>query len=97
MPNDAEPCRSPSTAACRLLFPFFAATRALIGLWGPHRGPVSTRRVSGRQKCLKGAKPADIRSKIASRFRTTVNLKSAKALGLELSPALLAAADEVIE
>jgi putative ABC transport system substrate-binding protein len=96
MPNDVEPCRSPSTAACRLLFPFFAATSALIGLWGPHRGPVSRRRVSGRQKCLKGAKPADIRSKIASRFRNTVNLKSAKALGLEI-PSTLLAADEVIE
>jgi putative ABC transport system substrate-binding protein len=48
-------------------------------------------------KILKGARPGDIPIEQASKFVTSVNLKTAKALGLDMSPALLAAADEVIE
>src|SRR5262245_59538481 len=65
--------------------------------YGPNFPQLFRRSADFVDKILSGAKPADIPVEQPTKFELVVNLKTAKVLGLDLPPTLLARADEVIE
>jgi putative ABC transport system substrate-binding protein len=88
--------------AIRNRVPMIATKRAFAeggGLmsYGPHQLDMARRAAYFVDRLLKGARPADLPVEEPSRYELTVNLPTAKALGLTIPPSVLVRAEQAIE
>jgi putative ABC transport system substrate-binding protein len=74
----------------------WAQTGALLS-FGPNLDEMVRRAATYVDQIFKGSKPADLPVQQPSRFELAVNLKTAKALGIEIAQSLVVRADVVIE
>ena len=84
--------RVPAVYAFRL----FVASGGLMS-YGIDQSDLFRRAAGYVDRIFKGAKPGDLPVQAPIKFETAINLKTAKALGVAITPSLLATADEVIE
>ena len=78
------------------IFRYYVTAGGLIS-YGVNTGPLWQRAASYVAKILRGAQPADLPVEQTSNFELAINLKTAKALGVEIPTSILLRADEVIE
>jgi putative tryptophan/tyrosine transport system substrate-binding protein len=72
-------------------------TRGGLIFYGPDRVDQFRRAAGYVDRILRGEKPENLPVQVPTKYELVINLKTAKALGLTLPPALLVQADEVIE
>jgi ABC-type uncharacterized transport system substrate-binding protein len=75
---------------------FFVEAGGLVS-YGPDLIDLYRRTASYVDRILKGEKPGDLPIQAPTKYNLTINLKTAKALGIDAPPTLLARADEVFE